>query len=161
MHLITWTFNTKAEHADYVNNTTDSFSDCHMNWIHWVMPNTVNCRQLHLLFCECVAVRIRMYTVYVAQPWKADMPLLDFLIFGFLPSLSYLSIKTSRHRDSSPPSPQPSLLCITLHNSFMPPCHRSLAHSPSTPAVSTGALHKNCAWLHPNKWGPHTSQSLD
>lgn len=78
---------------------------------------------LHKSSALCVwIIEPRGYTAYMVQPLSPDMPLLDFLIFSFLPSLSYLSIKTSRHCDSSPASPLPSLLSITLQQlyAFLP-----------------------------------------
>lgn len=78
---------------------------------------------LHKSSALCMwIIEPRGYTAYVVQPLSPDMPLLDFLIFSFLPSLSYLSIKTSRHCDSSPASPLPSLLSITLQqlSAFLP-----------------------------------------
>lgn len=77
--------------------------------------------KLHLRKSSPLCVWIiepRGYTAYVVQPLSPDMPLLDFLIFSFLPSLSYLSIKTSRHCAS----PLPSLLGITLQQlyAFLP-----------------------------------------
>lgn len=90
---------------------------------------------------------VNQKTLYVAHPMNPDVPLHDFLIFGFRPPSLYLSIKTSRHSESSllllcPPS------SVSHYNSFMPPCHSSRGFQPLHPcSFQWGTVQKlHLAW---------------
>lgn len=121
------------------------------------------------VFWSCISLVIfawmkttRGWTALLSQLLNIYMSLPDFLIFGLLVFLTYLSIKTSRHWDSYPSFATVFPPCITLQQlcAFLLQLsdHKAPLHSC---CFHWGTAQKNSTWLHPSNWGPHTSQSLD